>query len=262
MERKNVYAENGESDLKSEFKEFISGQSVDCVILSYKNHRLYVLLLKWKGVTLWSLPGGFIYKDEDMDKAAVRVLKQRTGLDYPYLSQFHTFGKNNRVRGFDIKPLLKLVNQDSPDFVEWILQRFNTTGYIALVNKDRSNPKPDLLSDRCEWIPVDEIPEMIFDHRNIIEKALEKLKIQVNYLPIGINLLPEKFTMKDLQMLYESVLNKKLDRSNFQRKILKIGFLERLGKLKNGGAHKAPYLYRFDKEKYEELLKKGIGFVS
>jgi hypothetical protein len=262
MDRENVYAKGSEIGIKSEFKKFIPGQSVDCVIISYENHRLYVLLLKWKGVTFWSLPGGFIYKDEDMDTAAARVLEQRTGLEFPYLTQFHTFGKNNRTDDFDINSLLKTVDQDSPAFMEWLSQRFNTTGYIALINKKNIDLVPDMLSDRCEWLPVDELPKMIFDHRLIIEKAMEKLKIQINYLPIGIELLPERFTMKDLQMLYESLLHKKLDRSNFQRKILKIGILERIEKLKNGGAHKAPYLYRFDKRKYNKLLESGIGYTS
>lgn len=242
--------------------KLIPSNSVDCVIISYENRRLYVLLLKWKGTILWGVPGGFIYKDEDMDQAAERVLKERTGIESPFLSQFHTFGKANRRGGIDLKDFLINLGIKSSAALNWFDQRFITTAYIALVNKSKNIPKPDLLSSECKWIPLDQLPELVFDHRSIINKALEQIEIQINYLPIGINLLQETFTMKDLQTLYESILNKPLYRSNFQSKILKLDILVRLEKLKSGGAHKAPYLYRFDKVKYEELLKKGIGFVS
>ncbi len=249
-------------DFESEISDFVPGQSVDCVIISYENHRLYVLLLKWKGANLWSLPGGFIYKNENLDDAAARVLKERTGIDYPYLSQFYTFGDQNRRKKDELNKLLKSVNMNSPLMNKWISQRFITTGYIALINKDINDTFPDMLSETCKWFPVEELPVLILDHRNIIKKAMEKLFIHINYLPIGIKLLPEFFTMKDLQKLYESILKKELDRSNFQRKILKLGILTRLEKLKNGAAHKAPYLYRFNQHKYNELLEKGFGFVS
>jgi hypothetical protein len=221
-----------------------------------------VLLLKWKGVNLWGVPGGFIYKDEDMNIAAKRVLKNRTGIDSPFLSQFYTFGNSNRREGFNLKNILKNLGMESSTTLNWFTQRFITTAYIALVNKSKNKPIPDQMSSNCEWVPLDEIPKLIFDHRFIIDKALKQLNIHINYLPIGINLLQESFTMKDLQKLYESIQNKHLDRSNFQRKILKLGILERLEKLKSGAAHKAPYLYRFNKIKYEDLLKKGIGFTS
>ena len=250
------------TSFESEISKYIPGQSIDCVILSYENHRIYVLLLKWKGGNLWGVPGGFIHKDEDMNTAAERVLKNRTGIDSQFLSQFYTFGNSNRREGYNLKNILKNLEMESSVTLNWLTQRFITTAYIALVNKSENKPVPDQMSSKCEWIPLDEIPELIFDHRFIIDKALHQLNIHINYLPIGINLLPESFTMKDLQKLYESIQNKQLDRSNFQRKILKLGILERLEKLKSGAAHKAPYLYRFNKLKYEELLKSGIGFTS
>jgi len=249
-------------NFESEISKYIPGQSIDCVILSYENHRLYVLLLKWKGANLWGVPGGFIYKDEDMNTAAKRVLKNRTGIDSHFLSQFHTFGNHDRGENSNPISILKILGMESSVTLNWLNQRFITTAYIALVNKNKNKPIPDEMSSKCEWIPLDEIPELVLDHRFIIDKALKQLNIHINYLPIGINLLPESFTMKDLQKLYESILNKHLDRSNFQRKILKLGILERLEKLKSGAAHKAPYLYCFNTLKYEELLKKGIGFTS
>lgn len=247
---------------ESDLSKLVPGQSVDCVIISFENHRLYVLLLKWKGVGLWSLPGGFVYKDEDLDTAAKRVLKERTRIESPYLTQFYTFGNSNRRDGIEWNILLEMIDSNTTEIKKWISQRFITTGYIALVNKTKHEPVPDEMSEKCEWIPVEELPKLILDHRKIIQKAMKKLIIHINYLPIGIQLLPVAFTMKDLQKLYECILQKKLDRSNFQRKILKLGILTRIEKLRSGGAHKAPYLYSFNELKYGKLLKNGIGFVS
>lgn len=117
------------------------------------------------------------------------------------------------------------------------------------------------MSDKCEWKAIDELPQLLYDHESIIQKGLTHLSIQLNYLPVSMLLLPKKFTMQDLQKLYESILNKKLERSNFQRKMLKLGIFIRLEKQLTGAANKAPYLYCFDKPKYTELIKKGIGFT-
>ena len=111
------------------------------------------------------------------------------------------------------------------------------------------------------WVSLSELPVLILDHKEILNKALEHLRIRLNYLPIGRSLLAPEFTMADLQKLYEAILGKKLERSNFQRKILKLGMLVRGEKQMAGGAHKAPYLYSIDNERYEELLKEGIGFT-
>lgn len=249
------------SEFETAITKFIPGQSVDCVIISYENAMLKVLLLQWKNTEIWALPGGFIYRDEDMNKSAIRVLKERTGLDFPFLSQFYTFGDSQRRNPDHTAELLKAMQMKSPVVTQWFSQRFITTGYLALVNlNDCGTPEPDILSSRCEWVPVRSLPELAFDHSKIIEKALEYLRIRINYLPPGRTLLPEVFTMKELQKLYESILWRELDRGNFQRKMLRSGILVRLHKKPNAGAHKAPYLYRFDKVKYNKLTRKGFGF--
>ena len=133
---------------------------------------------------------------------------------------------------------------------------------MALVNPETFSPIPDYLSDSCEWIPIKEMPELLFDHNQMIDKAKDYVSVQIKYLPIGLSLLPKKFTMKTLQKLYEVILCRTLDRANFQKKMLKLGILNRHEKQMSGGAHKAPYLYSFNKIKYHEFLESGIGFLS
>lgn len=245
-----------------DINNFVPGQSVDCVIFGFENGELKILVLKWKAPgELWALPGGFVYKDEDLDKAAIRVLKERTGIDIPFLEQFKTFGKvDRRDKDTLVKNLESiLVNQD---IIEWFGNRFISTGYLSLVDIRKCSLTADLSSEAIEWFNLEDLPDLIYDHKEMVETALKYVQNQINYLPIGLNLLPEKFTMKELQMLYESILGRKLDRGNFQRKMLKLEIFIRHEKQLEGGAHKAPYLYSFDKEKYQELLDKAIGFVS
>lgn len=241
---------------------YFNGVSIDCVIIGFDLKELNILLLKWKDQKLPVLPGGFILLDEDMDQAATRILEERTGIKLPFLQQFHTFGHVNRRekdREWEFssprnKTMLKLT-----DFLE---DRFITTGYLSLVDMRKCKPAPDPTSEWCAWTPVRKIPELVFDHNDIARKALEQLRTRINHLPIGIAMLPEKFTMKEFQTLYESILHKELDRGNFQKKMLKLGILDRGEKKLSGKAHKAPYLYTFNKEKYNELLENGIGYMS
>lgn len=242
-------------------QQSVPGLSIDCVVLGFENQKLHVLLLKWRDLPKWALPGGFVFKDEDMDQAVGRILKQRTGLPPLFLSQFWTFGEVNRRSSEDLKQMTSLMSSFPEEVKVWFQQRFVTTGYFALADMSQCLPIPDDLSDRCEWIEIDLLPDLILDHDEVINKALEKIRVQLNYLPFGISLLPEKFTMGNLQSLYEGILSKKLDRGNFQKKMLKLGIFNRLEKQLSGGAHKAPYLYEFDREKYDELLICGIGFM-
>ncbi len=245
-----------------ELTDFHPGISIDCVVIGFDLQQLNILLLKMKGGEQWMLPGGFVHNDEDMDRAASRILEERTGIQLPYLKQFHTFGDTNRRNNDPIKGMEASVPDPFKKMLPWLKQRFITTGYLSLVDMRNSNPSPDLLSDSCSWTALDLLPDLIYDHSKIVYKALEQIRNQINYLPIGISLLPEKFTMKDFQRLYEEILQKKLDRANFQKKMLKLDFLDRHEKHLTGGAHKAPYLYAFNRNKYSELLGKGIGYLS
>jgi ADP-ribose pyrophosphatase YjhB (NUDIX family) len=235
--------------------------SIDCVIIGYDKGELSVLVLKWKDLPLWSLPGGFIKIDEHLNEAALRILKDRTGLDMPFLTQFHTFGQAGGKRMSVESDIRELIKSHYPSMGTWFENRFITTGYLAMVQPSECRLTPDELSESCVWIPIKDLPDLIYDHNTIVKQAIAHVKRQLNYLPVGKSLLPETFTMKSFKLLYESILGRELDRANFQKKMLKLGMLTRRGKENKGGAHKAPYLYSFDHDKYQELLEKGIGFI-
>lgn len=239
-------------------EKYLRHLSVDCVIFGFHEHELKVLLLKAKYAGKWALPGGFILKEEHIDEAAQRILKQRTGLDEIYLQQFHAFGNPERSTKKINEQFLKNIGIKSEK--SWMFERFITVGYYALVDFTKVTPVADNISAACEWYSIYDVPEMILDHRHIFEEALQNLRMQLNFRPVGFNLLAKKFTMPELQKLYETILDKKLDRRNFQRKIIATGILKKLNETKKGVAHKAPFLYKFDLRKYEKALKAGLGF--
>ena len=239
-------------------KIFLPSISVDCVIFGFHDNELKVLALKMKHAGVYGLPGGFILKNEPVAAAASRVLKERTGLDNIFLQQFYTFGEPMRS---DKKVHLISMKKEGlvPDKDNWLLQRFVTIGYYALVDFSKVLPTCDAMSVTCDWQLLQPAPTLMMDHNNILDKALETLRQQINHQPIGYNLLPQKFTMPALQKLYETILDKQLDRRNFQRRILSYGILKKLKEVQAGGAHKAPFLYSFDLKKYNEALKTGLG---
>jgi len=243
-------------------ERWLPGVSIDCVVIGFDLHELYILLLKLKEHDLWMLPGGFIDLDEDMDQAATRILEERTGIKLPYLKQFHTFGDVMRRDSQKVSLNKRIFDASYKKIVDFFEQRFISSGYLSLIDMRNCDPTPDSLSDTCAWVAVKSIPELIYDHVEIAKKALEQLRSRINYMPVGITLLPEKFTMKEFQTLYEQILGKTLDRGNFQKKILKLGFLDRHEKQLTGGAHKAPYLYSFNKSRYDELVDLGIGYIN
>lgn len=229
-------------------RQFLPNVSVDCVIFGFHDGQLKVLLIQFKNTDLWALPGGYIRMEEDMDEAAARILEERMMVQGVYLEQFHAFGQRQRVdRAIQQKIVEALGLTLAPN--HWITHRFVTVGYFALVDFTEVTPMPDASTDVCEWFALDEMPELVFDHSHIIQKALAALRQRLGNNLIGYNLLPETFTMQELQRLYETILDRKFQRANFQRKILSLGILERVEKKFSGGAHKAPYLYRFDLEK-------------
>jgi len=245
-------------DIVENNHRFQPGLSIDCVIFGFHDNQLKVLLIKVSDSKKWSLPGGFIPVDQDIDTAAVTVLNERTGLEGVFLRQFATFGKIKRNEGHFNKAILDYFEIDE-EKGKWLTQRFVTIGYYALVDFFKIVPNPVNTNEIVEWVDHKEVPELILDHKEILDKALNTLQIELNLMPVGFNLLPEKFTIPELQKLYETILDKKLDRRNFLRKITNIGILTKLDEKKNNVAHKAPNLYSFDKEKYDEVLKNGLN---
>lgn len=208
----------------------------------------------------WAVPGGFVKKDEEVDDAAIRILEERTGLTDIFLEQFHLFGNLERHNNSYVDKLVK--DEVIPSSLEsWFRQRFVTIGYFALVEFSKVNPAPDIISEKCEWISLNSLPRLIIDHKKIVDKGLEALRSRLRSQPVGRELLPEKFTMTELRTLYETILGEVLDRGNFQRKILSYGILKRLSETRKGGAHKAPYLYMFNNEKYDQSMEQGFSRI-
>ena len=228
---------------------FIKNIAIDTVIFGFHDNQLKVLLIKYKHTSLFALPGGFIREKEDLNAAARRVASERTGLDHIFLEQFYVFGDYSRYDPEPFKSMMRLNGINPPDN-HWLLHRFISVGYYALVDFVKVKPKPAIIFDSCEWYHLNNLPNLIQDHNQIIKKALETLRANLDEKLIGFNLLPQDFTMGELQKLYETILGKELLRPAFQRKMLSLGILERVAKKWTGGAHKAPYLYRFA---YSEL---------
>jgi 8-oxo-dGTP diphosphatase len=239
MERKESIAR-----VLEKAEEFLPGISVDCVIFGFHDHQLKVLLARFKNTELWALPGGYVRIEEDLEDAARRILKARTALRDIYLEQFYAFGQCGRVDSRVQREITAAVGVAlSPD--AWISRRFVSVGYYALVDFSEVTLAPGDSSDACDWYNLDTMPDLVFDHTFIVKKALETLRLRLDDILVSSNLLPEIFTMRELQSLHETVYGKKLLRANFQRKMLGMGILERMEKKFSGRAHKAPFLYRF-----------------
>jgi 8-oxo-dGTP diphosphatase len=214
----------------------------DSVVFGFSGEELKILVMEYHNTGLFALPGGFVGVREDLNDAVRRGLKERTGLDQIYLEQFYTFGSVARHDPDVMRTILK-ANEADPSGKQWLLDRFISVAYYALINYEDVIPQPDALSDSCEWYAVDKLPELILDHRDIVSKAIDTLRANLDRKLM--NLLPERFTMKELQQAHEAILGERLRRTTFQRKMLGTGLMVRHKKRFSGKAHKAPYEYSF-----------------
>lgn len=215
--------------------------TVDCVIFGLdESSRLKALLIQrghdpFKGT--WALPGGFVDMDEPLVEAALRELKEETGVSNVFIEQLYTIGTPNRdPRG-----------------------RVVTVVYFALINLAQHKIGADSDAQDVRWFPISALPALAFDHADIMDMAIQRLRGKVRYQPIGFELLPQYFTLTQLQKLYERILGKELNKRNFRTKILKMNILKE-GAILRGVAHRPAQLYRFDEEKYQDYLKKGFNF--
>ncbi len=250
-ENSQIKGRNQELIELSNFLEenFLPHISLDCVVFGFdkEQRQLKVLLLKMKYIEKWGLIGGYIGKQEKLQDAAIRVLTERTGAKDIELKQFKCFG--------DIRQLDAI---DQFTDVPWLERRFITVGFYALVDFNNVIPRKGELSLECTWKDIKDLPSLMLDHNLILHDALVSLRESLMSQPIGYGLLPEKFTLGELQTLYEIILNKKLNRSNFHRKILKYNILDKLDEVKSIGAHKSPYLYSFNKKRYNQAIVSGL----
>lgn len=232
--------------LKYALESHLPNIAVNTVIFSFHEKRLNILLLKFADTPHFMLPGGLVMKDEDIDDAAMRNLKDRTDLENIYLEQFYTTGKAK----YNSEDIINVFSKQLGDkMVEnWLNQRFIRICYYALVDEDKLKPTTkDLFVNEHKWVDAFEHPKLLFNHNIIVEKAISKLQddLDKKLVEIGENLMDETFTMGELQKLYEAVFQREFTRTNFQRKMLSLNILERLEKKYSGKSHKAPYLYRF-----------------
>jgi len=223
--------------------------AVDCVVFGLDDEDLQVLLIE-RGlgpfVGKWALPGGFVREGEGLDDAARRELREETGLEDVFLEQLYTFGA---------------VDRDPRE-------RVVSVAYYALVNLIAHPVHAATDARSAGWFPVADVagrsPDLAFDHRQIVRMALERLRGKLRYQPVGFELLPAKFTLSQLQHLYETVLQRKLDKRNFRKKLLKIagqtGMLVELDEVQQDVAHRAARLYRFDEQRYQRAKKRGFNF--
>ncbi len=216
----------------------------DAVIFGFSGSQLKILLLEYHNTGLFALPGGFVSRGEDLDLSVSRGVQARTGLDKLFLEQFYTFGDVGRASPGHMKRILE-ANGYVVEQGHWLLDRFISIAYYALINYDDVKPEPDSLSDSINWYAVGELPQLMMDHTKIVDVALRSLRLHLDTHLAGRNLLPRKFTMRQLQQVYEVILGEKLRRTTFQRKILGLDILERHEKQFTGKPHKAPYLYSF-----------------
>lgn len=215
--------------------------TVDCVVFGLDEVDLKVLLIEralepFEGT--WALPGGFVNMNETLEDAARRELQEETGVQRVFLEQLYTFGE---------------VNRDPRD-------RIITVAYYALVRLSNHRIKAATDARQALWFGLDDLPNLAFDHHKIVAMAHERLRNKVRYQPIGFELLPQKFTLRQLQQLYEGILDRELDKRNFRKKILGMGILEETDEVEADVAHRAARLYRFDKQAYRNLQRQGFNF--
>ena len=225
-------------------EDYLSHIAFDSVIFGFNGKQLKILVLEYQNTGLFALPGGFVKRNESLKDAVTKGVMERTGIEDLYLEQFHTFGNLDR---FDSKAMERILEMNGLDIKahEWLLDRFISIAYYALINFEEVNPIPDSLADSIEWYSLDELPPLMMDHEEIVQKALETIRENLDKKLLGMNLLPTKFTMKELQNAYEKIMGETFKRTAFQRRMLATKNLVRHEKLFTGGAHRAPYLYSF-----------------
>jgi 8-oxo-dGTP diphosphatase len=226
-----------------EEKYFSSAFTVDNVIFGFDEGDLKILLVK-RGTTpykgAWALPGDFVHFKEKLEVASARVLHELTGLDKVYLEQVETFSEPDR------HPMGRVI----------------TTAFFSLVKVDDFEIKASGWASNAQWISIQEIDKLAFDHNEILDACFKKLQRRVRVQPIGFELLPHRFTLTELQHLYEAILEPKdgLDKRNFRKKILAMDLLIDSKEVQEGVAHRPAKLYEFDKYKYEKFVESGFSF--
>jgi 8-oxo-dGTP diphosphatase len=247
----------------SGYKEYRPDITIDCAIFGYHDGKLQLLLVKNKILTLWCMPGGYVKRSETLDEASARITLERTGIGNLFLKQFKTFGdpgRNNAYGVFDPEKLYEISGIRIPED-SWLMNQTLSVGFYAISDLVKAIPRADVLSSECQWFPIDEVPHLGFDHDEMVREALFTMRMHLYHFPVGKNLLPNKFTLKEIKQFYEAMSGKPLHATNFPNKLIKIGLIDRLEEKKSIGAHRSPTYYRFNDEIYEKALKEGLVIV-
>ncbi|GAB2554986.1 NUDIX hydrolase [Spirosoma aerophilum] len=247
-------------------QQYMAHLSLDCAILGYHEQQVKILLIRYKGHEKWGLPGGPIRHEEPIAEAANRIAEETTGIENLFLQQFYTFGDSPyRVRNRTIQDLQRTIPFDELGISikkdNWLLGRQMSIGYYALVDYQQVSVRTNLFFEEYRWWDIDQVPELLFDHNDVVTKALETVRLHLYHQPIGANLLPPKFTLPEIHFLYESLLGQTLDRRNFPKKLFALGLLNKLDEQRYIGPHRSPNLYEFNKANYERALEEGIVLV-
>jgi 8-oxo-dGTP diphosphatase len=239
--------------------QYLRNVAIDNVIFGYHNRELKVLLLRPVGIEKWTLTGGFIKKTESIQEAAVRIAYLRTGLKNIFLQQFQCFGtpKRNTDKTFTPEHLSRVSGIKMPGDL-WIFEYAVSVGFYTLTEFSKVSTNKGPFEEEIQWCGVNQLPALMFDHKLIIAGALKALRLHIYQYPVGYELLPEKFTMPEIHSLYETILGKSLDSRNFTRRLMGTGIIKKLAETRNIGAHRSPYLYKFDKKKYDAALDEGM----
>lgn len=214
--------------------------AVDCIIFGFDSENLKLLLFKRKVEPLkgaWSLIGSFMKKDLSLSEAANQILFESTGLKDIYLEELQTYSQVDRDLG----------------------ERVISVAFFSLIRIDEII-ETEVEKYNAHWFSFDEIPNLIFDHRKMVDNAIQKLRSKARYQPIGFELLPKKFTIPQLQSLYECIYQKKLDNRNFRRKILSFDILNKTSEKDKSGSKKGAFLFKFNRSKFNNFIAKGYNF--
>jgi 8-oxo-dGTP diphosphatase len=216
--------------------------AVDAVVFGFKNNQIYLLLVQSKFGTdklQWALPGGLVQNNESLKDAVLRELAEETNVKINYLEQLYTFGDN--------------IHRDHRN-------RVISVAYFGVVDATKIDIIADTDVEHAEWLSLDKLPKLAFDHKDIIKAAYKRLQDKLCYQPIGFDLLPKEFLFSDLENLYSLILNKEIDRRNFRKKILSFGFIDETAKIVQQTQGRPAKLFRFNKKKYDEFVKNGYHF--
>lgn len=231
--------------MTSPIKDFYAPQdkmyvATDCIIFGFDEGKLKLLVFKRRVEPMegqWSLIGSFVKMNEDVEQAASRVLEEITGLKDVYMEEFRTYGAVDRDPGF----------------------RCISIGHYALI-RIYEYDKEQVEKHGAHWYDFDKIPKLVLDHNDMVEDALQQLRQKTRYQPIGFELLPEKFTIPQLQQLYEAIYQKELDARNFRKKVMSLNLLIKLDEKDKSSSRRGAFLYKFDHKTYQQLLKSGYNF--